>query len=94
MLVFKLPNSLQLLIRISHWPVLPSVKLFYMCAQITWGLVLVYDSAGELARQPIRGKLCDQSAFSSEFEVGGAVFGEDIPRRASRRAQLAAVAVC
>ena len=53
--------------------------------------VLVYDSAGEPARQSIRGS-GEQSASGSEFEVGGATSGEDFPRRAAQRAQLAAVA--
>ena len=55
------------------------------------GCVLVYDSAGEPARQSIRG-IGDQSASGSEFEVGGATSGEDFRRRASRRAPLTAVA--
>ena len=55
--------------------------------------VLVYDSAGEPARQSVRGS-GEQSASGSEFEVGGggATSGEDFSRRASRRAPLAAVA--
>ena len=53
--------------------------------------ILVYDSAGEPARQSVRGS-GEQSASGSEFEVGGASSGENIPRRASRRAPLAAVA--
>ena len=56
------------------------------------GFVLVYDSTGDPARQPVRGRVCEQSASVSEFEVGGAISGEDIPRKASRRAPLAAVA--
>ena len=51
----------------------------------------MYDSAGEPARQSVRGS-GEQSASSSEFEVGGATSEEDFPRRASRRAPLAAVA--
>ena len=53
--------------------------------------ILVYDSAGEPARQSVRGS-GEQSASGSEFEVGGATSGEDFPRRASRRAPLAAAA--
>ena len=56
------------------------------------GYVLVYDSAGESARLSVRGSAFEQSASGSEFEVGGATSGEDFPRRASRRAALAAVA--
>ena len=49
------------------------------------------DTAGEPARKSVRG--CgEQFASGSEFEVGGATSGEDFPRRASRRAPLAAVA--
>ena len=51
----------------------------------------MYDSAGEPARHSSRGG-GEQSASGSEFEVGGATSGEDFPRRASRRAPLAAVA--
>ena len=51
----------------------------------------MYESAGELARQSVRGS-DEQSASGSEFEVGAASSGEDFPRRASRRAPLAAVA--
>ena len=81
----------------SHRPVVRSVKLVFMCAQFQYkltspsGCVLVYDSAGEPARQSIRGS-GEQSASDSEFEVGGATSGENFPRRASRRAPLAAVA--
>ena len=53
--------------------------------------VLVYDSAGEPARQLVRGS-GEQSASGSEFEVGGATSGEDFTREAFRRASLAAVA--
>ena len=53
--------------------------------------VLVYDSAGEPARPSVRGS-GEQSASSSEFEVGGATSGEDFPRTVSRSAPLAAVA--
>ena len=56
------------------------------------GCVLVYDSAGEPARQSVRGSACERSASSSDFEVGGATSGEDFPRKASRRAPLEAVA--
>ena len=35
------------------------------------GYVLVYDSAGEPAKQPVRG-IADQSASGSQFEVRGA----------------------
>ena len=55
------------------------------------GCFLVFDSAGELARQSVRGS-GEQSASGSEFEVGGATSGEDFTRRVSRRAPLAAVA--
>ena len=55
------------------------------------GYVLVYDSAGEPARQSVGGS-GEQSASGSEFEVEGATSGEDFHRRASRRAPLAAVA--
>ena len=55
------------------------------------GCLLVYDSAGESARQSVRGS-GEQSASGSEFEVGAATSGEDFPRRASRRDPLAAVA--
>ena len=55
------------------------------------GCVLVYDSAGEPVRQSVRGS-GEQSASGSEFEVGGATSGENFPRRASRRAPLAALA--
>ena len=81
----------------SHWPVVLSVKLVFMCAQflqkLTWplGYVVAYDSAGEPARKSVRGS-GEQSASGCEFEVGGATSGEDFPRRASRRAPLAAVA--
>ena len=51
----------------------------------------MYDSDGEPARQSIRGS-GEQSASGSEFEFGLATSGEDFPRRASRRAPLAAVA--
>ena len=51
----------------------------------------MYDSAGEPARQSVRGG-GEQPASGSEFEVGGATSTEDFPRRASRRAPLAAVA--
>ena len=50
----------------------------------------MFDSAGEPARQSYCGS-GEQSASGSEFEVGGATSGEDFPRRASRRAPLAAV---
>ena len=53
--------------------------------------ILRYDSAGEPARQSVRGS-GEQSASGNDFEVGGATSGEDFPRRASRRAPLAAVA--
>ena len=56
------------------------------------GCVLVYDSPGEPARPSVRGNVYEQSASASEFEVVGATSGEDFPRRASRRAPLAAVA--
>ena len=49
------------------------------------GCVLVYDNAGEPARQSVRGS-GQQFASGSEFEVGGATSGEDFPRTASRRA--------
>ena len=81
----------------SHWPVIRSIKLGVMCAQFQYkltspsGCVLVYDSCGEPARKSARG-IGEQSASGSEFEVGGATSGEDFPRRASRRAPLAAVA--
>ena len=52
---------------------------------------LVYNSAGEPARQSVRGS-GEESASGSEFEFGGATSGEDFPRRGSRRAPLAAVA--
>ena len=55
------------------------------------GCVLVYDSAGEPARQSVCGS-GEQSASGKELEVGGATSGEDFPRRASRKAPLAAVA--
>ena len=55
------------------------------------GCVLVYDSAGKPARKSVRDS-GEQSASVSEFEVGGATSGEDFPRRASRKAPLAAVA--
>ena len=55
------------------------------------GSVSVYDSAGKPAIQSVRGS-GEQSASGSEFEVGGATSGEDFPRRASRRAPLAAAA--
>ena len=48
---------------------------------------LVYDSA----RQPVHVN-GEQSASGTEFEVGGATSGDYFPRRASRRAPLAAVA--
>ena len=51
----------------------------------------MYDSAGEPARQSVRGS-GEQSVSGSELEVGRATSGEDFPRRASRRAPLAAVA--
>ena len=51
----------------------------------------MYDSAGEPARQSVGGS-GEQSASGSEFEVGGTSSGDDFPRRASRRAPLAAVA--
>ena len=54
---------------------------------------LVYNSAGEPARQSVRGSASEQSAYCSEFEVGGAISQEDFRRRVSRRAHLAAVAV-
>ena len=54
------------------------------------GHSLLYDSAGERARQPVRGKVCDTSASSSEFEFGGATSEEHIPRKDSRRAPLTA----
>ena len=78
----------------SHWPVVQSVKLVVMCAQFACspsGCVLVYDSCEEPSRKSARGS-GEQSASGSEFEVGGATSGEDFPRRASRRAPLAAVA--
>ena len=53
--------------------------------------VLVYDTAGDPARQSVRGS-GELSASGSEFEVGGATSGEYFPRRASRRAPLTAVA--
>ena len=56
------------------------------------GYVLVYDSAGEPVRKPVRGCACDQSASHSEFEVESANSGEYIPRRASQRPPLAAAA--
>ena len=55
------------------------------------GLCLVYRSAGEPTRLLVRGS-DEQSAAASEFEVGGETSVEDFPRRASRRAPLAAVA--
>ena len=54
------------------------------------GCILVYDSAGEPAKHSVRGS-GECSASGSEFEIGGATSGEDFPRRASRRAPLAAV---
>ena len=51
----------------------------------------MYDSAGEPARQSVSGS-GEESASGSEFEVGGATSGEDLPRRVSRRAPLAVVA--
>ena len=81
----------------SHWPVVRSVKIVVMRAlnqeKLTSpsGCVLVYDSAGELAKHSVRGS-GECFALGSEFEVGGATSGEDFPRRASRRAPLAAVA--
>ena len=44
------------------------------------------------ARPSVRGNACWQSASGSEFEAGGATFEEDLPRMASRRAPLVAVA--
>ena len=58
------------------------------------GCGLVYDSSGEPAEQPARFCACEQSAPLSELEVGGATSVEDIRRRASRRAPVAAVAEC
>ena len=55
------------------------------------GYVLVYDSAGEPARQSVCGN-GEQSASGNEFEVGGTTSGADFPRRASRRVPLTAVA--
>ena len=55
------------------------------------GYVLVYDSAGEPARESVRGS-GEESASGSEFEVGGANSEDVFPRRASWRAPLAAVA--
>ena len=60
--------------------------------KLTSPLVLMYDPAGELARESVRGSACEQSALGSEFEFGGATSGEDFPRRASRRALWVAVA--
>ena len=56
------------------------------------GYVLVYDSAGEHAKQPVSGRVCETTASGSEFEVRVATSGEDIHRRASRRAIFATVA--
>ena len=42
------------------------------------GYVLVYDSAGEPARQSVGGSV-EQSASGSEFEVGGATFPGEFP---------------
>ena len=56
------------------------------------GYVLVYDSAGEPARQSVLGSVREQPASGSDFEVGGATSGENFPRRVSRRVPLAAVA--
>ena len=79
----------------SHWPVVRSVKLVFMCAQsvevdFAIGFILVYDSAGEPVRKS--GHSLGESASGSEFEVGGATSGEDFPRRVSRKAPSAAVA--
>ena len=54
--------------------------------------VLAHGSAKEPVRQPVRDRVCDTSASGSKFEVGGEAFGEDLPRTASLRAPLAAVA--
>ena len=53
---------------------------------------LEYDFAGVPARQSVRGNAFWQSASGSEFEAAGATSEEDLPRMASRRAPLAAVA--
>ena len=68
-----------------------------MCAKkqmlvLPSGCVLMYDTAGEPARHSVRSRACEQSAYSTEFEVRGATSGEGVPRWASRRAPLAAVA--
>ena len=53
MLVFKLPNKRLLFTKISHWPVVPCVKLVLMCPEVSSSVrrhqshVLVYDYAGE-----------------------------------------------
>ena len=56
------------------------------------GYVLVHDSAGEPAIQSVRGRVSVEYAFGSEFEVGGATPGEDVPWNASRKNPLSAVA--
>ena len=35
LLVSKLLNNYELFIRVSHWPVVPSVKLVFKCAQMS-----------------------------------------------------------
>ena len=95
MLVFKLLYNLYFLIMISHWPVVPSVRLDSQMSR-SWlrhqGCVSVYDPGREPVRQPEHGRVVDQSASGSELEVGGANYGEDFPRKATRRAPLAAKA--
>ena len=56
------------------------------------GCALMYDSAGEPAKQSVCSSACEQSYSGSELEVGGATSGEDFPRKVSRRAPLAAAA--
>ena len=51
----------------------------------------MYDSAGETARQSVRGSACEQSASDSEFEFAGATSGEDFHRRVFQRAPLLAM---
>ena len=39
----------------------------------------MYEAAGQHAKQLVRGRVCDQSASGSEFDVGGASTDVDIP---------------
>ena len=50
----------------------------------------MFGSNGEPARRPAIARVFEQTAFGSDFEVGGAFFGEDVAPKATQRAPLPA----